>query len=161
MEKVKAGLEKNKLKEMLQNELKNVTLEELYELSFQFNEDTRYLPREYKKKYTESVLNVIISRFAMLKNTKINFEGQITEKEAKEINELLDDNDELVGHILNVIVVYTTYLKHRPVHLPGTVFPGMVSIYTDGEKYYCPVKKYNIDNEKAVCRYCIAVIPDE
>ena len=32
----------------------------------------------------------------------------------------------------------------------------MQSIYTDGENYYCPIKRYHIDNDKALCRYCVA-----
>ncbi|WP_455646023.1 DUF2115 family protein [Methanosphaera sp.] len=156
MEKVYANMERNKLHKMLKEEVKHINLEEIYELSTKFNEEIKYLPREYKKKYVESVLNVIISRFAMLKNSKRTFEGTLTEEEANNINTLLENKDDLIEHILNIVVVYASYLIQRPVHLPGTVFPGAVSIYSDGENYYCPVKKYHIDNEKAVCRYCIA-----
>ncbi|WP_069592070.1 DUF2115 family protein [Methanosphaera sp. WGK6] len=156
MEKIYANMERNELHKMLKEEVKPISLEELYALSTKFNEDIKYLPREYKKKYVESVLNVIISRFAMLKNGKRNFEGKLTEEEANNINTLLKPNDDILEYILNIVVVYATYLIQRPVHLPGTVFPGAVSIYSDGENYYCPVKKYHINNEKAVCRYCIA-----
>ena len=64
----------NTLKEILKEKIREVTLQELYDLSFEFNEDTKYLPREYKKKYIESVLNVIINRFNSLKNTQENFQ---------------------------------------------------------------------------------------
>ena len=58
MTQIHENMSYNDLKEFLQNEIKKITLNELYELSFQFNDDMKYLPREYKKKYTESVLNV-------------------------------------------------------------------------------------------------------
>ncbi|RAP49017.1 MAG: hypothetical protein BZ136_04120, partial [Methanosphaera sp. rholeuAM74] len=56
------------LKEIIQEEVNNITLEEIYELSYQFKEDVKYLPAEYKKHYRQSVLNVIIQRFKTLKN---------------------------------------------------------------------------------------------
>ena len=146
----------NTLKEILKEKIREVTLQELYDLSFEFNEDTKYLPREYKKKYIETVLNVIINRFNSLKNTQENFEGEVTKKEASEINKILTKTNDRLTDALNVIVVYATYLKREPIHLPGTEFPGMQSIYTDGENYYCPIKRYHIDNDKALCRYCVA-----
>lgn len=156
MDKVYEGMTRVDLKDLLQKEVEDISLEEIYELSFDENENAKYIPREYKKHYNESVLNVIISRFATLKNTHIHYEGTITEKEADDINTLLNDEGDLVEHVLNIIVVFVTYLMKRPVHLPGTVFPGMVSIYSDGKEYYCPIKKYHITSKKSVCRYCIA-----
>ena len=158
---IKAGMPKEELKKLLQQEIKEINLADLYDLSFRFNDETRYLPREYRKQYIESVLKVIISRFASLKNTLKTFTGEVTEKEAKEINELLSDNEDHIIYILNITVIYATYLLKRPVHLPGTVFPGLVSIYTDGKDYYCPIKKHHLDNENAVCKYCIAKVPNE
>lgn len=161
MVKIQENMTFNELKEALQKEIKDITLNELYELSFQFNDDVKYLPREYKKKYTESVLKVIISRFTSLKNDHKNYEGSLTEDDAEQINTILSNKKDLVTYTMNLTVVYATYLLKKPVHLPGTVFPGMVSIYTDGENYYCPVKKFHIDNPKATCRYCIAKMVDD
>ncbi len=160
MEKVYVKMPLNKLNKLLKQEVKDISLEELYDLSIHFNEETKFLPREYKKSYTESVIKVIISRFATLKNGQVKFEGKLTEKEAEEINELLKDTNDRIGYILNLIVVYTTYLRKRPIHLPGTVFPGLQTIYSDGENYYCPVKKYHLDNPNSICKYCIAKIAD-
>lgn len=161
MTPIREDMSYNDLKEFLQKEIKKITLNELYELSFQFNDDVKYLPREYKKKYTESVLNVIISRYTSLKNDSNNYEGYINKKDFKKIYQLLSDKEDMITYTMNLIVVYTTYFLKQPVHLPGTVFPGMVSVYTDGENYYCPVKKFHINNPKATCRYCIAKITDD
>ena len=89
----------NTLKEILKEKIREVTLQELYDLSFEFNEDTKYLPREYKKKYIESVLNVIINRFNSLKNTQENFEGEVTKKEASEINKILTKTITAISHL--------------------------------------------------------------
>lgn len=157
MDCVYANMKRDDLKKLLKEEIKNITLQELYEISYKFNEDIKYLPREYKKQYRESVLKVIINRFTSLKNTQVKYEGNITKKEAREINELLlDKKSNLVKHTLNIIVIYATYLERESVHMPGTEFPGMLSVYTDGVDYYCPVKKYHINSSEAVCKYCIA-----
>lgn len=161
MTQIHENMSYNDLKEFLQNEIKKITLNELYELSFQFNDDVKYLPREYKKKYTESVLNVIINRYSSLKNDHDIYEGYINKNDFKQISTILSDKEDLIRYTMNLIVVYTTYFLKQPVHLPGTVFPGMVSVYTDGENYYCPVKKFHINNPQATCKYCIAKITDD
>ncbi len=161
MTQIHENMSYNDLKEFLQNEIKKITLNELYELSFQFNDDMKYLPREYKKKYTESVLNVIINRYSSLKNDHDIYEGYINKNDFKQISTILSDKEDLIRYTMNLIVVYTTYFLKQPVHLPGTVFPGMVSVYTDGENYYCPVKKFHINNPQATCKYCIAKITDD
>ncbi|MEJ5273777.1 MAG: DUF2115 family protein, partial [Spirochaetota bacterium] len=58
-----------------------VTLEDLYDLSFHFNEEQKYLPREYKKRYNETVLNVIINRFTSLKNNQKKYEGSLNKED--------------------------------------------------------------------------------
>jgi len=62
------NLSYNHLKKILQDEVKKVNIDQLYEITYKFNEDMKYLPREYKKSYTESILKVILSRFIRLKN---------------------------------------------------------------------------------------------
>ncbi|MBE6494239.1 MAG: DUF2115 domain-containing protein [Methanosphaera stadtmanae] len=161
MTPISKNMSYNDLKKFLQKEIKKITLEQLYELSFHFNDDVKYLPREYKKKYTQSVLNVIISRYSSLKNDSNNYEGYISKEDFEQINTILSDKEDMITYTMNLIVVYATYFLKEPVHLPGTVFPGMVSVFTDGENYYCPVKKFHINNPQATCKYCIAKITDD
>ncbi len=161
MTEVYSGISLNDLRILLKQEVNEVTLEDLYDLSIHFNEETKYLPREYKKEYIDSVLNVIIKRFALLKNDTENYEGYLELDQIDNVNKLLKHESTLINHILNVIVVYTTYLRKKPIHKPGTVFPGRVSIYCDGKNYFCPVKKYHMDNDKALCKYCIAQAIEE
>lgn len=156
MDKVYTKMPLDELNEILKREVKDISLKELYDLSIHFDEERKYLPREYKQEYTESVIKVIVSRIAMLKNSQATYPGKLSEKDAEAINEIMADSDDRIEYILNIIVVFTTYLKKRPIHLPGTVFPGLQTIYSDGEDYYCPVKKYHIDNPNALCKYCIA-----
>lgn len=160
MQKVYNKMPLNTLNELLKEEVKDISLDELYDLSVHFNEESRYLPREYKKDYTESVIKVIVSRFATLKSSRQTYTGKLSEKDAEDINTLLESSNDRIEYILNIIAVYTTYLRKRPIHLPGTVFPGLVTIYSDGKDYFCPVKKFHIDNPNAICRYCISKIAD-
>lgn len=144
------------LNKKLKEEVKDISIDDLYELSFQFNEDSKYLPREYKQNYRDSVIKVIVSRLATLKSSHQSYTGKLSEKDATNINEILSSSKNRNEYILNIIAVYTTYLRKRPIHLPGTVFPGLVTIYADGEDYFCPVKKHHMNNPNAMCKYCIS-----
>ena len=156
MAEVYQGITLNELIILLKQEVKEITLEDLYYLSFYFNEERKYLPREYKKEYTESVLNVMMNRFTSLKNDDEQYHGTLSNKDVENINELLKNNDNIITYLLNIIVIYATYYLKEPVHLPGTAFPGSVSIYCDGRDYFCPIKKYHMNSVKSVCKYCIA-----
>lgn len=156
MVEVYPGISLNDLKILIKQAIKDITLEDLYELSFFFNEEKTYLPQEYKKKYTESVLNVTINRFTLLKKDDEKYDGHLNDDDVAIINRLLQNNDNVITYILNIIVIYATYFLKEPIHLPGTTFPGQVSIYYDGRNYYCPVKKYHINDEKSLCKICIA-----
>ncbi len=144
------------LRDLLKNEIIKTNIKDLYELSYHFNDEVKYLPREYKKQYKESVLKVIINRFNNLKNDNNNYKGNITKRQSEEIKNLSSKYEDKISYILKIIVIYATYVLHEPVHLSGTVFPGRISIYDDGENYYCPIKKYHVNNNKAICKYCIA-----
>jgi uncharacterized protein (UPF0305 family) len=141
---------------LLKQEIKEVTLEDLYDLSFHFNEEQKYLPREYKKRYNETVLNVIINRFTSLKNNQKKYEGSLNKEDIININKLLNNKENIVTHILNITVIYATYFLKEPIHMPETTFPGNVSIFSDGLNYYCPIKHYHIDDDNALCNICIA-----
>ncbi len=75
------------------------------------------------------------------------------------------DFDEFVKSVVNLetnyneptaISLYTTFVLDEPIHPVGTMFPGHLEVeYHDGV-YYCPVKKNNEDNPRAVCQFCIA-----
>ncbi len=155
------GMSLNDLKILIKQAIKEVTLEDLYGLSFFFNDEKSYLPREYKKKYTESVLNVTMNRFILLKNDEKSYQGFLNEDDITIINKLLQPNDTVINNILNIIVIYATYFLKEPIHPLGTKFPGQESIYCDGKICYCPVKKYHLNNDKALCKICIAKPAEE
>ncbi len=74
-------------------------------------------------------------------------------------NEPVDEEDsssEEFKRIYTAICLYTTFVLDEPIHPVGTKFPGHLEVeYHDGI-YYCPVKKNNEDNPRAVCQFCIA-----
>ena len=55
MDKVYTKMPLDELNEILKREVKDISLKELYDLSIHFDEERKYLPREYKQEYTESV----------------------------------------------------------------------------------------------------------
>lgn len=151
----------NHLKRTLQDTVKNITLEDIYNLSYQFQEDMKYLPEKYKKDYRESIIKVSIKRYKQLKNDKKDYPSNITEDDIKKINELLDKNiQDNNMHLLNILAIYATYFLKEPIHKDAYIFAGIRSIYYDGTYYYCPIKKYHINNENSLCKYCIARIDE-
>ncbi len=154
------GMSLNDLKILIKQRIKEVTLEDLYSLSFFFNDEMIYLPREYKKEYSESVLNVTMNRFIALKNDENSYYGDLDKEDISIINKLLQPNDTVINNILNIIVIYTTYFLNEPIHPLGTKFPGQVSIYCDGLDYYCPVKKFHLNNKKSLCKICVAKVSE-
>jgi len=161
MIKVYSNMSLNNLKEMLKQEVKEITLQDLFKLSEHFREETQYLPEEYKKEYAESVQNVVVTRFTALKNDTKNYKGYLSQEDVENIEELVKTKDKIVEHILSIITVYTIYLLQEPIHNIGTTFPGKLNVYKKGKYYYCPVKKYHIVNNKSLCKYCIAKIIED
>lgn len=49
MVEIYSGINVNDLKNILKDEIKEITLKDLYDLSLFFNEEKAYLPPEYKK----------------------------------------------------------------------------------------------------------------
>ncbi|RAP52567.1 MAG: hypothetical protein BZ138_02705 [Methanosphaera sp. rholeuAM270] len=161
MVQVSSNIDLNSLKEILKREADNIYLEELHELSILFNEETRYLPENYKKNYVESVLNNIIIRFKALKNDQKRYTGKLSSKDVQNINVLLAEDEDAKRKHLNLLVVYATYFLKEPIHPLETVLPGPLKIEKKGKYYYCPIKKYHITNDNALCKYCIAKTVEE
>ena len=151
------NLSYNHLKKILKDEVKKVSINQLYEITYKFNEDMKYLPREYKKSYTQSILKVILNRFIRLKNDEDFYDGYLNDDEKKNVQELINKDKDNITYILNITVIYASIFLKEPIHLPGTIFPGQKSIYTEGQEYYCPIKKYHLNNQDALCKYCIAI----
>lgn len=159
--KIKSNLKLTDLKWKLQKEVEQITLENLYDLSYHFQEENRYLPTEYKTRHMDSVQNIIIKRYKQLSNDKKDYEGTLSGSDAKVINELLLKDEDKTAHLLSVIAIYATYLLKEPIHMNGTIFPGNSAVYKRNGKYYCPVKKKHMKDDLALCRYCVAKIPEE
>ncbi|MCD7782040.1 MAG: DUF2115 family protein [Methanosphaera sp.] len=156
MDKVYEGMSLDELYTQLKREANKISLDDLYQLSYHFSEDSRYLPREYNKKFRKTVLDVIVKRFIDLRNNEHEYRGKLNKNDASNINHLLEIRTPKTSYILNLVVVYVTYLLRQPVHLPDTAFPGKVSIYYEDGVYYCPIKKKHIHTPNSVCKYCIA-----
>ncbi|WP_323737177.1 DUF2115 family protein [Methanosphaera sp. ISO3-F5] len=161
MEEIVAGISLNRLRDILKNEVKKISLTDMHELSVYFQNETRFLPEDYKREYVNSVQTVLLSRLTSLRNDTCNYDGEIEEDDVKLINELLERKDNNTQYILNITVIYARYFLNEPVHNINTIIPGPKKVYKKGKYYYCPMKKYHITNNKSVCKYCIAKIEEE
>ncbi|AWX32800.1 DUF2115 family protein [Methanosphaera sp. BMS] len=147
----------DQLKEILQEKADEIKLDDLYELSYLFNDDVKYLPDKYGEDYRKSIVQLMIKRYNLLKNDKKSYPGLVDKDEIAKINELLNrEFEDKILNKFNIIIIYTGYFLKEPIHPSSSVFAGLKSISYDGENYYCPIKKHHVENENAICKYCIA-----
>lgn len=154
---ISKGMTYNQLKRILQDKLKDIRLDDFYELSYIYNDDVKYLPEKYEEDYRKSIARLMIKRYNLLKNDDKSYPQVIDNGDIGYINELLNsDFDNKVFNKFNIIIIYTIYFLKEAIHPTDTVFAGLKSIRFDGNNYYCPIKKYHMDNKNALCKYCIA-----
>jgi uncharacterized protein (UPF0305 family) len=156
------GLTYDRLKEILQDKARDISLDDLYELSYLFNDDVKYLADRYKEDYQRTISQLMIKRCNLLKNDKKSYPEVIDDEKTDKINELLNkDFEDKILNKFNIINIYTIYFLKKPIHPASSIFAGLKSISFDGKYYYCPIKKYHMNDEKSICRYCIAREVDE
>ncbi|MBO7719737.1 MAG: DUF2115 family protein [Methanosphaera sp.] len=154
---IEDNLTYDQLKKILQERADDIKLDDLYELSYLFNDDVKYLPDKYEDDYRKSIVHLMIKRYNLLKNDGKSYPGLVDKDEIDKINEILNKEfEDKVFNKFNIIIIYTTYFLKEPIHPTSSIFAGLKSISYDGEYYYCPIKKHHIDNENAICKYCIA-----
>ena len=67
-----------------------------------------------------------------------------------------EGENEKFRDVYTIISLYTTFVIDEPIHPVGSPFPGHQQVEYINGIYYCPVKKNNEDNPRAVCKFCVA-----
>ena len=128
-------------------------------MSSRFNEWLRFNVTNSATNFSDNYIG--ISLFADIINESFDFDEFVKSVVNLETNynEPIEEDgksSEEFKRIYTAISLYTTFVLDEPIHPVGTMFPGHLEVeYHDGV-YYCPVKKNNEDNPRAVCQFCIA-----
>ena len=158
-------ISKNLLRDLIKAEAKNVHMEDIMLASSFLREDSKYMPVSYRQDYIERFSRAFFNRVKDIKEDKNNYPGEIETKDIKEfldvINKQRDNadrkNERCFVKIARIISTYTIFVLEEPIHPIGTKFPGGFILYFENGFYYCPVKKNQMDNPSALCRFCVAV----
>jgi uncharacterized protein (UPF0305 family) len=156
---------KNHLRDLLKSEAKNVHVKDIMLASSFFREDAKYMPAAYRQEYVERFSRAFFNRIKDIKEDKNNYIGDIDTKSIKEFLKVINKQESDAGcknercfvKIARIISTYTTFVCEEPIHPVGTKFPGGFVLHNKNGIYYCPVKKNQLNNPGALCKFCVSV----
>lgn len=166
--KNQSEITKENLMNILQDLSKTISVFDQMNISTEVKKDMALVQGAYQDDFIEIYVKNFIMRISEVRQFNINFEDELIDK--KEYCEAIDllENQETLNYeegsegnekfrlIYTIISLYTTFIINEPIHPVGSPFPGHQKVeFVDGV-YYCPVKKNNEDNPRAVCKFCIA-----
>lgn len=159
------GMTKNYLRDIIRTETGNVHIKDIMLAASFLREDAKYMPRSYREDYIERFSKAFFTKIKQIKEDKKNYPGNVNMENLREFLELLDKQDESAisvnekcfVRIARIISTYTTFVCEEPIHPVGTKFPGGFILHTDHGKYLCPVKKLQMKNPSALCKFCVSV----
>lgn len=129
-------------------------------------EDGKYIQDSYRDKFLKTYLRYFIIRLKDILNNDDDVDGTVNK-------ELLDKSlDKLENQfhkesretkknskfplIYTLTSLYSTFIMEEPIHPEGSEFPGSQKVYKEKGTYYCPVKKNQMKNPNALCKFCLA-----
>ncbi|MEA4957383.1 hypothetical protein SDC9_32117 [bioreactor metagenome] len=165
-------ISKNDVLKILKKWAENVSVFDIMNSTTRFRESCKYVQKEYKGYFDEIYVKNFYMRVKDILKDKNNYNDNVNRKlflkaieyfqkqdsEMEISNKLYDKEEVIESHrlIYYLICIYTTFILDEPIHHVGSTFPGHTKVRYENGKYYCPVKNNNINNLKAVCRFCIA-----
>ena len=156
---------KNHLRDLLKAEAKNIHMEDIMLASSFLREDAKYMPSSYRQEYIERFSRAFFNRIKDIKEDKNNYIGDVDTKSVKKFLKVINKQNSDAGgknercfvKIARIISAYTTFVCEEPIHPLGTKFPGGFILYIENGIYYCPVKKNQMNNPSALCKFCVSV----
>lgn len=161
---------KNKLLMVLQEDAKELNLQDIVRCSLRIHQEAECIHTSYKNEYIKAEISFMI-RIREVKDDDLYYTGPVNVEELNTAIEILleqekmaedlENTDPAFIQIYSIISLYTTFIKDEPIHQVGTLFPGGFMVKKEGDKYTCPVKDNNNDNPLALCPFCIAEQDEE
>ncbi|MDP3066529.1 MAG: DUF2115 domain-containing protein [Methanobacteriaceae archaeon] len=151
---------------ILKDEARKVSLDHIMKSFLYLRRDAQYIQKGYREEYLKIYTKGFLLRIKEVKEDQTYYPDVVDLEELETAIDLLEEQWKMVEeleefepaffHIYKIISLYTTFILEEPVHQVGTLFPGGFRVKEDKGAYYCPVKKNNENNPRAVCPFCIA-----
>lgn len=152
---------KSMLLNLLKNYAKDISVYDLMKIYTEVLDDMKYVQKNYHPEAIKTYIDGFINRINEIKKDNNNYKELIDNNYLKRayilFKSMYNKKDIKIKDLIYILTsLYATYILEEPIHPTGTVFPGSLKIIKKDEKYYCPVKKANLNTPHAVCRICIA-----
>jgi uncharacterized protein (UPF0305 family) len=156
---------RNHLRDLVKYEAKNLHMKDIMLAASFLREDAKYMPASYRIDYIERFSKAFFSRIKDIKEDNNDYPGEVDTKDLLEFFKVIENqNHDAKGNsekcfvkIAQIIATYTTFVRREPIHPVGTKFPGGFVLYYRDGNYLCPVKKQQMNNPSALCRFCVSV----
>lgn len=165
-ELVQSGeLTRMQLMALVKKDASLISIHDIMQATAFLTEDAKYLPAGYREDYIERFSKAFFGRIRDVKNDNNTYQGEVDttrlqgflEVLKRQYDEAKSKNELCFLKIARLISIYTTFIREEPVHPVGTKFPGGFTLRYEGGKYWCPVKKQQLNNPSALCRFCVSV----
>ena len=157
-------LSRNQLRDIVKAEAKNIHMKDIMLAAAFLREDAKYMPKSYREDYIERFSKAFFLRIKELKEDKNDYCGYVDKEKLQEFFKVLNqqnidaegNNERCFVRIARIIAIYTTFVREEPIHPIGTRFPGGFVLHSENGIYFCPVKKRQLKNPYALCRFCVS-----
>jgi uncharacterized protein (UPF0305 family) len=120
------------------------------------------LPEKYRKAYSSDYFAYMYAAFQELRTCNISDKGEPVDIEEHRnlllrISQQKDEGNarqRAFNRFVAVVIPYLAFIARRTIHPPGMVFPGGLTITSQGDEYYCPVKNKQSGVELSLCDFC-------
>ena len=169
-------ISKNDILKILKKWAENVSVFDIMNSTSKFRESCKYVQEEYKGHFDDIYVKNFYMRVKDIKKDDTDYKDNVNKKtflkaidyfkkqddqrktrnKIKSKLESKENGTKTQRLIYYLICIYTTFILDEPIHHVGSTFPGHTKVRYENGTYYCPVKNNNVNNLKAVCRFCIA-----
>ena len=147
---------------------KTISVFDQMNLSSSIKNDMNHVQGAYQDEFSDLYVKGFIMRINEVRQKTVDYDDEVIDKESYcDAIDLLIHQEELYRQeeekidekfrdVYTIISLYTTFVIDEPIHPVGSPFPGHQKVEYINGIYYCPVKKNNEDNPRAVCKFCVA-----
>ena len=158
-------ISKNHLRDVIKAEASNIHIKDIMLAASYLREDAKYMPRSYREDYVQRFSKAFFTKIKQIKEDKNDYPAYVDMENLREFLKLLDEqnqnaktfNEKCFVRIARIISTYTTFVCEKPIHPVGTKFPGGFVLHIKHGKYLCPVKKFQMKNPSALCKFCVSL----
>ena len=159
-------IKKEDLMKILKKYSRIISPQDLMMATAVLREDGKYVQANYREKFLEMYVKYFIMRIKEILDNESDMSQNINKERFEDSLENLEHQfnkeksvqkeDSKFPLRYTLVSLYTTFILEEPIHPVGSPFPGNLKVEEKDGKFYCPVKDAQMDNENAVCHFCLA-----